>query len=187
MKRRDALKNTAFVIMGSALSASTIASIFSSCKAPVDSISWKPEFLSPELGQVVTQIADMLIPASDTPGAVDALVPQFIDIFARDILTSEQQKQFAEGYTTFEKACKKANGKSFAQCSDEQKLSFLKEKEKEFITSKDDTFFGTLKEVIYRGFFTSEEGMNEVLAYDPVPGNYDGCIPFSDVNTTWAI
>ncbi len=186
MKRRTALKNTAF-IMGGVLSASAIVSIFDSCVAPVEGEVWTPEFFTVEEGKVLTKIADLLIPTTDTPGALDALVPQFVDRVTAKMLSDEEGKTFVRnGFKALAAACEKATGKDFLSCTAEEQITFLQAEEKSALASKDPTLFGALKEAIYRGFFTSEVGANEVLIFDPVPGNYDGCIPYADVNGTWA-
>ncbi len=173
-------------MLGGILSASAMATIFDSCVAPTAGEVWTPDFLSVEEGKMVTRIADILIPSTDTPGAVDALVPQFVDRVANTRLQPEEKEFAKAGFKAMEEACKAATGKSFMKCSDEEALTFLQAQEKAFIESDEPNFFGSLKETIYRGFFNSEEGATEVLLYDPVPGNYDGCIPYSEVNGTWA-
>lgn len=178
-------------MLGGILSASAMATIFDSCVAPAEGDVWTPDFLSVEEGKMVTRIADILIPTTDTPGAVDALVPQFLDRFFGNYITKDEQEFTRKGFAYFDEECQKANGKSFLKCSNEDQLAFLQKEEKNFIDEKikDDrvaTFFGEIKRLVYQGFFNSEEGATEVLMYDPVPGNYDGCIPYSDVNGTWA-
>lgn len=185
MKRRTVLRNSAFMV-GGVLSASAIATLFNSCVATPEGEVWKPNFLSVDQGKVVTKIADILIPSDDKPGAVEALVPQFIDLYTQKVLDSEGQGKLQAGFKAFEAACKTTNGKAFMDCSAAQQLAFLQAEEKAFIASKEATFFGSMKEMVYRGFFFSEPGATEVLKYDPSPGNYDGCIPYSEVNGTWA-
>jgi len=185
MKRRTAIKNTAF-FMGGILSASAIATIFDSCVAPAAGEVWTPDFFSVDQGKLVTKIADILIPSTDTAGAVETLVPQFVDRVVKLRLTAEDQTAVQAGFKAFEEACQAANGKGFLKCSDAEQLAFLQAQEKTALKSEDPTLFGGLKELIYRGYFTSEVGATEVLKYESVPGNYDGCIPFSEVNGSWA-
>jgi len=127
-----------------------------------------------------------LIPSTDTEGAVEALIPQFVDQVAKLRLTAEDQAAVQMGFKAFEEACQAANGKSFLKCSDEEQLAFLQAEEKAALESDGPTLFGGLKDMIYRGYFTSEVGATEVLKYESVPGNYEGCVPFSEVNGSWA-
>ena len=178
MDRREAIKRTGFFIGGTALSA-TIFSNIVSCQnsAATDIAAWKPSFLSVEQGKIVQTITDILIPATDTPGAVDAGVPAYIDTIVKDIFSGEEQKALAAGFADFSKKCKEANGAAFTDCTPEQQLSFLQALEKEAQGAEGPTFIGAMKDLTYRGYFTSEAGMMDVLDYNPVPGNYDGCVP----------
>lgn len=185
MKRRTAIKNTAF-FMGGILSATAMTTIFDSCVAPVEGEVWQPDFLSVDQGEIVTRIADILIPATDTAGAVEVLVPQFVDRVANTLLSKEEQGFAQKGFQALAEACQTATGKSFLKCSEAEQLAFLQAQEKIAIESETPTLFGALKEMIYQGYFNSEVGATEVLKYDPVPGNYDGCVPFSEINGTWA-
>ena len=172
--------------MGGILSASAMATIFDSCVAPVEGEVWTPDFFSVDQGKIVTKIADILIPSTDTEGAVEVLVPQFVDRVAKLRLTQEEKEQVQAGFTAFTEACKAANGKAFMDCSDAEQLTFLQAQEKAALAPNEPTLFGGLKDMIYRGYFSSEVGATEVLKYESVPGNYDGCIPLSDVNGSWA-
>ncbi len=185
MKRRTALKNTAFM-MGGILSASAVAAIFDSCVAPAAGEVWTPEFFSVEEGKMLTKIADLLIPSTDTPGALDALVPQYVDRVAKKMMGEDEKTFIKEGFKAMAAACKEATGKDFLSCTEAEQIAFLQAEEKAAIESKEPTLFGGMKDAIYNGFFKSEIGCTEVLKYDPVPGNYDGCIPYSEVNGTWA-
>ena len=184
MKRRDAIKRTGYFIGGTALSASILGT-FSACQK-AETFSWTPSFLTPEQGKAVMQIADLLIPKTDTPSATEALVHEYIDVAVKDLFTKEDQTKFQAAFDAFNNQCSEVNGKDFCTCTPEKQLVFLQELEKEAQNAEGPNFFRTLKGLVYQGYFTSEVGATEVLAYDPVPGNYDGCIPFADVGNTWA-
>lgn len=180
-------------MIGGAFSASAIASMFQGCVAPPAGEVWKPDFLSVDEGKLVTQIVDIVIPPSDeVAGGVEALVPQFIDRYFSLMLKKEEEvgldeeKFFRDGAKEFLAEFKKANGKSFDKASAEERLAYLKEEDKKFVNAEGTTWFGALKEITYRGFFNSEVGVTEVLKFDPVPGNYDGCVPLSEINGIWA-
>ncbi len=192
MKRRDAIKNAGLFLGGAAFSTITLSSL-AGCQtnagegASGSASGWKPDYLSVDQGAIVRRIADILIPTTDTPGAIDAGVPEYINMVARDIMKPEEQESFKQGFAQFAKACQAANGKSFVDCTAEEQLSFLQKIEQEASESKDPSFIEAMKNMTYRGFFTSEEGMTEVLNFDPVPGNYDGCISLEEAGGAWAM
>src|SRR5690349_5124063 len=111
MDRREALKRTAW-IMGGAVSAPAIMGILKGCKAK-PSIDWKPELLQGDEALIVTQVADIIIPKTDTPGAKDVGVPRFIDIMLKDCYTKEDQDHFLSGLKAFDAGAQTEYGDSF--------------------------------------------------------------------------
>jgi hypothetical protein len=47
-------------------------------------------------------------------------------------------------------------------------------------------YFFIMKQLTMLGFFTSKVGMTQALRYEPVPGRYDGCIPYKKGDKAWA-
>ena len=39
-------------------------------------------------------------------------------------------------------------------------------------------YFTMMKQLTLLGFFTSKEGMTQAVRYLPVPGRYEGCVPY---------
>ena len=92
MDRREALKRTAW-IMGGAVSAPAIMGILKGCAAK-PTIDWTPVFLSSDQGALVSQVAEIIIPKTDTPGAKDVGVPGFIDQILKECYKKEDQDKF---------------------------------------------------------------------------------------------
>lgn len=192
INRRDAIKRTA-LLMGYAVSASAIAGVLNGCKAepPAGGLeSWVPTFLNKNEGQLVAQIAECILPKTETPGAIDAGVYSYVDIHMKNNETVENQKKFREGLAIFEATSNHAFGKSFLKCSKEEKIELLKKEEAqamEKINANPDeyTFWFSIKELTFLGYFTSEAGSKQFLKYDPIPGDYKGCIPLEEVGGTW--
>src|SRR6187549_4005864 len=108
MDRREALKRTAW-IMGGAISAPAIMGILKGCTAK-PTIDWKPVFLSSDQGVLVSQVADIIIPKTDTPGAKEVGVPGFIDQIVSECFKKEDQDKFLEGLKAFDEEAKKEYG-----------------------------------------------------------------------------
>ena len=89
MDRRKALKNMG-VALGYTVATPTLLSIMQSCKSE-PSFDWQPDFFSLEEGRALTQLVDIILPKTDTPSASDVQVHLFIDRFAAEVMTSEQQ------------------------------------------------------------------------------------------------
>ncbi len=192
--RREALKKTAW-LMGAAVSASTVAAFLQSCKSAPE-LNYKPVFFSEDQAQIISELADTIIPKTDTPGAKEVGVPNFIDMMLKDCYKEEDQKSFLEGLAKFDADAKAAYGDGFASLKAEQKLEFVKKVNeagvKEAKENKDPKaprpFILRAKELTMLGFFTSKPGATEVLQYEAVPGSYKGCIPLSEAGNgkTWA-
>lgn len=190
MDRREALKRTAW-IMGGAVSAPAIMGILKGCAAK-PTIDWKPVFLSSDQGVLVTQVAEIIIPKTDTPGAKDVGVPGFIDQIVHECFPKEDQDKFLNGLKAFDDEAKKEYGDPFINLDAEQQSAFVKKVHDAAVNTDENgaprPFILTLKELTMLGFFTSEPGATQVLQYSPVPGAYKGCIPVSEAGNgkTWA-
>ena len=90
MDRREALKRTAW-LMGGAVSAPAIMGILKGCTAK-PTIDWKPVFLSADQGVLVSQVSEIIIPKTDTPGAKDVGVPGFIDQIVGECYAKEDER-----------------------------------------------------------------------------------------------
>ena len=77
MNRRDALKKIG-LILGGTVSLPVMNAVLSGCQP--GEVSYKPRVLSQEQYDLVSEIAEMIIPETDTPGAKTAKVDEFIDM-----------------------------------------------------------------------------------------------------------
>lgn len=190
MDRREALKRTAW-IMGGAVSAPAIMGILKGCTAK-PTIDWKPVFLSSDQGVLVTQVAEIIIPKTDTPGAKDVGVPGFIDQIVKECFPKEDQDKFLNDLKAFDDEAKKEYGDPFIDLDAEQQSAFVKKVHDAAVNAEENEtsrpFILTMKELTMLGFFTSEPGATQILQYSPVPGAYKGCIPVSEAGNgkTWA-
>ena len=192
MDRREALKRTA-ILMGGMVSAPAIMGVLKGCSAK-PGIDWKPVFLSDDQASIVTQVAEIIIPRTDTPGAKDVGVPGFIDQMLKEVYSKEDQESFISGLNAFNEGAEKEYGEEFADLDDEDQTAYVNKVHAAAVEA--DTagepakqpFILTMKELTMLGFFTSEPGATQVLQYVAVPGAYEGCIPLSEAGNgrTWA-
>jgi hypothetical protein len=188
MDRREALRRTALAI-GGVLSAPTILGILNGCTAK-PGIDWKPKFFSEDQGILVSQVAGIIIPKTDTPGAREAGVPGFIDSMIKDVYNQSERDQFMKGMQDFISTAGKENSDPFIEWDEKDQTAFVKKVHDEALKTeaKEKPFILAMKELTVAGFFTSEPGATKVLQYEAVPGSYKGCIPLKDAGTgkTWA-
>jgi len=207
MDRRSALKNLTMSI-GYAVAAPTLFSLLSSCNSKVE--TWKPIYLSEDQKHMVENLVDIILPSSNTPGALDVNVPQFIDIMYHDIEQQNNQQLFQKGSKVFQEKFEGMFGKNVIKGSKEE---FQELFESYFKLSDEDTqkvlsnqklnerkigddeksdyymynFLFSVRYYTLFGYCTSEKVGKEVLNYDPVPGVYQGCIPLEDVGNAWSL
>ncbi len=190
--RREALRKTA-LLMGAAVSASALTGILQGCKTTPE-LAYIPQFFTEDQARIVTEVAEIIIPKTDTPGAKDAGVPGFIDIMLKDCYKKEDQDRFLAGLTAFDEEAKKAYGDSFIYCKPEQQVELVTKIHAAAIAESKENkeakrpFILMAKELTLLGFFTSEPGATQVLQYIAVPGSYKGCIPLAEAGNgkTWA-
>ncbi len=190
--RREALRKTA-MLMGAAVSASTMAAFLQGCKTTPE-LNYKPVFFNQDQALLVSEAAEIILPKTDTPGAKEVGVPNFIDSLLKDCYKEEDQKKFLDGLNEFDQNAIKAFGNRFIEGSPEERHDYLKKVHDEAVkTVKSDPagprpFILKLKELTMLGYFVSEPGATQVLQYVAVPGAYKGCIPLKEAGNgrTWA-
>jgi len=178
MERREAIQRTA-LIMGTALTPGIATAILGGCSPKIE-LNWKPQFLSEEEAFLAGQIADRIIPRTDTPGALDVGVDQYIDKMLLDVYSEEDGNAFKEGIKRLNSSSKDTFGKIFTKLSPEEMDSMLQKFE-----SERDRIFQISKELTLIGYFTSEEGIKSNFVYRPIPGKYEDCVDYKSGDKVW--
>jgi len=173
MTRREAIKRTS-ILMGGALSATAIAGVMSGCQASGDPM-WQPSFVSMEQAKMLDTITDIILPTTDTPGANDVHVPEFIDIMLRDCYSKEDQDAFIAGLVDLDKAAEVTFSKPFGKCSDEESNKLITKLDENAFSESGNKFYRILKELTLLGYFTSEKVMTTMLDYNSVSQKYEPC------------
>lgn len=188
MNRRDAISNVALILGGSILGAEMF---LSGCKN-ADTAAGAALFSSSDIA-LLNEIAETILPKTDTPGAKEAKVGDFMTVIVKDCYKPEEAAAFVAGLKTLQEACQKKNGKAFMDCTPEQRHALLTEldaEQKAFQAKKKPEemphYFRMMKELTLWGFFTSEIGATKVLRYVAVPGKYDGNFPYKKGDRAWA-
>ena len=191
MTRRQALRRTAG-LLGGVISMPVWSGVLSGCTAD-GGADWSPVILSPGQNEMVTLLAERIIPATDTPGAQAANVNRFIDKMVGESFLPEDRDRFMEGLTAFDKRCQDVHDTSFVDATEEQQVALIAEVDDE--TFGDDapapdpenpSFFRMMKELVVVGYYTSEIGASQELKINIVPGYYDGDVPYEEIGRTWA-
>ncbi|WP_028664515.1 gluconate 2-dehydrogenase subunit 3 family protein [Runella zeae] len=195
MNRREILKSSA-LFLGYAVSTTALSQTFLACTQEAK-LDWKPVFLTNNQAASIAEITETILPKTKTPGAKELGVPQFVDKMLKDLLSEEEQKDFVAGLEKLEEECEKTHGKSFVECTPQQREAFLTQLDKEaealppsvwgirLAPPSPTPFFRRLKELTLLGYFTSQKIGKDVLGYDPIPGNYIACMPLTPGMNAW--
>ncbi|MDP7445439.1 MAG: gluconate 2-dehydrogenase subunit 3 family protein [Candidatus Poseidoniia archaeon] len=184
LTRRKAIRN-AVLLLGGSISVAQISPLISDVAAM--SANYIPKFLGKHHFQMNKRLVDLIIPESDTPGALTANVHQFIDVMLDGWAAADTQLRFLDNFNNIDRRSMAMTGKTFADANRTQQIKLLEVLDKEsFSDNGTDIFFGEFKALVVFGYYSSEEGASVELRYDRIPGGYRDCIPFSEVGRSWS-
>ncbi|WP_447642363.1 MULTISPECIES: gluconate 2-dehydrogenase subunit 3 family protein [Chitinophagaceae] len=132
------------------------------------------------------EIAETIIPKTNTPGAKDAEVGKFIALYATECYSDAELDILRKGIKQLNDASLQKYNEGFMKINPQQKEALLTaidteaEKAGEQSKEKKDVihYFTLMKQLTLLGFFTSKQGATQVLRYMPVPGTYKGCVEY---------
>lgn len=142
----------------------------------------------------VVTMAEIILPKTDTPGATEARVSEFIDLILTEWYSEEDRARFLRGLAMVDAEANKAFGKAFNDCNGEQQTAIVKQFDQEMVASASPTenvhaahedateqgqFFHMMKQLTLTGYFTSEAGAKQALHFQMIPGHYQGCVPIA--------
>ena len=176
--------------------------ISSSCQRALESgadLSAPPAngSLSEDQLEVISRLAELIIPETDTPGAIAAGVPEFIHQIVIDWYTPAERQIFLDGLGELDALARAHWAAPFARLNPEQQAGVLAELEPPSEgggegliampagAAGDVPFYLKLKELTVLGYYTSQAAAVTELDYQPVPGHYDGDARFEEVGRQW--
>jgi gluconate 2-dehydrogenase gamma chain len=200
MDRRELLQRAALVL-GYAITGPSLTGILNGCTAKPD-LTYKPDFFNDGQAALISEVAEIILPRTTTPGAKDAGVPAFIDGMVKEVFPQKDRDAFMKGLADFDEDAKKTYGDPFIECSPENRTALVKKhhdaaiaqiKERGLASwyksadNSNNPFIMKVKELTILGFFTSEPGATQVLQYNAVPGPFKGCVPLAEAGgKQWA-
>lgn len=196
MQRREMLK-----LVGLALGASFSGSLSTRVLAgALPTAQPSRALFNGEAKKMLALLTEMIIPKTDTPGAIEAGVPAVVEMMVADWYTDTERKLFFDGLTALDSFCSEKFNHGFVQCDGAQQIQALKAAEADaarykpvlsalpFDRTVDENtpFFTKLKELTVLGYYTSEVGAKQELAYNPMPMRYEGDYDFSKTGHQWS-
>jgi hypothetical protein len=187
MNRRDAIARVGLIMGGTMIGAEFISGCVTSPKKFNELFSLDQVALLDEVGETI-------LPATQTPGAKAVDIGNFMAFMVKECYNDKDQATFIAGLDKLNDASKKQFSADFVTVTPAQRtqlLNTLDKEQKEYTkTKKQDEpnhYFRMMKELTLLGYFTSEEGATKALRYVPVPGKYNGNLPYKKGDKAWAL
>lgn len=201
MDRREALK-----AFGTALSLPILEPLFSTellalgreAQARLQSHDDEGRYifraLDPHQNRTVAEVAEIIIPETDTPGARAARVNEFIDLILAEWYPDEDKERFLKGLVEVDEKSRELSGVNFIDCDEAQRMQILEAQEEEAVASRsrlsrqeirerfsaqnigESHFFDFMKWLTLWGYYTSEVGMKEEIHLRRAHPSYQGCV-----------
>lgn len=140
---------------------------------------WTPLVFNSHQAETTSVISEMIIPETETPGAIGAGVPAFID---RVLSESDDypRREFLKGLDWIDRRSNQLFGTDFIDASPDQQNALLTILSSQGNRSLQDQagveFFGAIKSLTVTGYYTSEVGIYDELEDGELFFNdYPGC------------
>nr|WP_200955780.1 gluconate 2-dehydrogenase subunit 3 family protein [Sphingomonas sp. Root241] len=181
--RRDALAG-----MVAMFGASLFAPIARAAAAQMTPISDGPPsspVFTAQQRALMTALSERVMPTTDTPGAITAGVPAFIEKLLADWAAPGDRKPIVDGLDAIETRSQADYKVAADKATPAQQDALLTLAMEDKIPGGKD-FFEKFRQLVITGYFTSEVGITQEREYLPVPGRYDGAYPYSKVNKVFS-
>lgn len=148
-----------------------------------------PGLLAPQMLALTGVLAELIIPATDTPGALAVGAHHTISHLLKVCEAPARQQQFLAGLARIDAVAMEQGGKPFASLAHARQVALLTALDHGAapFNDADRQFFTQLKRYTLFAYYTSEAGATRELAYLPVPGGYKGNVPVRKTTRTWAL
>jgi hypothetical protein len=181
MNRREAVKATSLLLGGVLMTAN---GALIACTREVNQANGK--ILTVDDQSLVEEIADTLLPTTpSSPGAKAAGAGAAINLLLTDCYDPAAQQHVVAGLEEFRTACNRRYGADFASLTHSERAELLREIDAEAQAAGATHYFGLVRELSVRAYFSSEIGMTKALRYVLVPGNWVGFVPLTPGQPAW--
>ncbi|CAH8283599.1 gluconate 2-dehydrogenase subunit 3-like protein [Mariniflexile fucanivorans] len=150
----------------------------------------------PKYLNLIAELVDVIIPPTETPGAKEAKVQDYIVDFMESCASNKEYNNFFNGLNDLQETCLNTYDASFENCTMEQKMVLLEDLDNNSGSNslfskinnklRGRSFFNLLKTLTIEGYCTSELGTTVHLNYAPVPGKYEAITTINTNQKAWA-
>jgi hypothetical protein len=120
------------------------------------------------------EVAETILPQTDTPGAKAAEVGAFIALMVTDCFSPVDQQHLAAAPQQRLVLLERIDQQRYDQAVQMEQAETAPH------------YFHAIKELTVLGYFTSEIGYNQALRYIETPGRFDPCVEYEAGEPMWA-
>lgn len=193
LNRRALLQRAICLAGGSALGLSW--------EAFAEARTGQTRFFTPAQFAILDAVTDAMIPATDTPGARGAGVPQSIDALMLNWASKPSRTSFVALLKDFDRTALAQEGKAFLALALGQRTAFLARYDSVNLPQKraynaiaiggakspPDPPYVRFKEIVATVYYLSEVGATQELRYEHDPGVFDPAMKVTPETRAWAI
>jgi sugar phosphate isomerase/epimerase len=145
---------------------------------PPQDPNFQPFFFSAAEYKDVSALADVIVPKTETPGALDARADEYTDLMIW--LEQESHKSVRDQMQHFRDLCAKRYGKPYAALTADQRIEFVKVLNDKSLPAADRpalSFFGRIRGLVVKAYYASPQGLLEDLGYkgNTYVAEFKGC------------
>lgn len=148
-----------------------------------------PRTLNAHQLATVKAMAEMIIPRTDTAGASDVGVAEFIDLILTEWYDEGERTRFLSGLADVDSRSQTLDGKTFVDCSTPRQsevLTALGENMAEEVgtpsrplmrrgAGRPKNFYAMFRDLTLTAYYTSEAGATQELHFEIIPEHHQGC------------
>jgi hypothetical protein len=170
MERRSAIKNLLLISGGFVLLPSCVQTPKKQGPADFSKLN-----ISTDQIKLVAEIAETIIPATNTPGAKALNIHLFVLKMLNDCYEQKDREAFLKGLEMVNSVAGQQFGSPFINCTKAQKegvLNIIEVDKKQF-----GSFYSMMKQRTIQGYLNSKYVMTNLLVYKLIPSKYNGYFP----------
>ena len=149
----------------------------------------RKSFFYAEARRQVEAVSELIIPTTDTPGAIAAGVPDFVEMMVAEWYGDTERKIFLEGLRELDGWCQDKHGCGFVDCDTQQQTAALKWSESQAASyggggmpdlrnrnriDEHTPFYSKIRELVIAGYYTSEVGARQEHRLFVMTPHFDG-------------
>lgn len=172
MNRRALLHGAILLVGGAAVAPSALAAISGG-------------FFNSDERATLAALCETMIPRTDTPGAIDAGVPAFLDSLFANWASPAHQALMRDTLGALGRGAQSETGKLLPALTPAARTAWLTARDAALI-AKGDPGYAQFKRLVMTGYYYSEAGATQELRYELVPGVWEPAVKITADTRAWA-